>query len=826
MKKQQSDEVAPISIFYCYADEDEWLLKKLETHLSSLRKQGVIIDWHKRKIMPGDDWQQVSDTHLKAASIILALISPDFIASDYCYGFEMEQALVKQKEGTGIVIPIILRPVDWQSTPFAKLQCLPCNAKPITLWNNPDAAFHNVVKGIRKAIEHLRSSPDPCSQSSTSLSTLKTNTTSLIANRYICGSVQEHVWDEEQPITDFSYNAPVSTAPRARNKYRQLMLRRVYSYWISGLLERPLYTGSRIVLRFKERPDVVENPWRLQIQKIDTLTHLLPEETSIADVYEQSEHQLLVLGEPGAGKTTLLLELARDLLNRAEQDEAHPIPVVFNLSSWALKKQSLVDWLVEELQSKYQVSRSLARTWVEKDQLLLLLDGFDEVATTHRAAFISAFSTYRHEHGFVPIVICSRSAEYLSQPKKLPLRNAIIIQPLTDQQIDEYIKEVDKSSENIYISLQKDKELRDLVTTPLMLSILTLAYDGRTIEDVLSNSSPEAKQQQIFTTYVQRMLQRRGRTHYTLEQINHWLVWLARQLSLRQQTEFYTEQIQPDWLPNERLMLLYQLVVCIIFGLFIGLPSGLFVGLVQGWSAALNQVGNGTIEGFMLAGFRYIYKVFADQRYRWDVTNGNKPSNFDQNMRLHIEPAKDVTWSWPGISWLINTCWPQIWQLETTKKQRTYWRKINIFFLLTVLAVSILAAGIEGMLILTSILLMLIFTAGFTSKEESDPILMWTKARGIWQSIKTGTFISILLFLAGGVIAGLFFMQFRWFSNKFTGGWITKLIFGLFLAHSAGFSVVTSIINLIISWGMSIGLLLGGSIFIEQIMLRLFLVTA
>lgn len=69
----------------------------------------------------------------------------------------------------------------------------------------------------------------------------------------------------------------------------------------------------------------------------------------MTQVYDDADGELLILGAPGSGKTTLLLELARDLLFRAEQDEDHPIPVVFNLSSWAMKRQTLSDWLVEEL---------------------------------------------------------------------------------------------------------------------------------------------------------------------------------------------------------------------------------------------------------------------------------------------------------------------------------------------------------------------------------------------------------------------------------------------------------------------------------------------
>jgi hypothetical protein len=87
--------------------------------------------------------------------VILLLISADFLASDYCYGIEMKRALARAQNKEAYVVPIILRPVDWAGTPFAHLQALPTNAKPITTWSNQDEAFADVAAGIRRVIEDL-----------------------------------------------------------------------------------------------------------------------------------------------------------------------------------------------------------------------------------------------------------------------------------------------------------------------------------------------------------------------------------------------------------------------------------------------------------------------------------------------------------------------------------------------------------------------------------------------------------------------------------------------------------------------------------------------
>ncbi len=143
----------PIEVFYSYSHQDEKLRDELEKHLSSLKRQGVISSWHDRQIPAGGEWMGEIDEHLNTAQIILLLVSADFIASDYCCDIEVQQAVNRHEAGEAQVIPIILRPVDWEGAPFAKLQALPKDAEAVTSWANQDEAFKNVARGIRKAIE-------------------------------------------------------------------------------------------------------------------------------------------------------------------------------------------------------------------------------------------------------------------------------------------------------------------------------------------------------------------------------------------------------------------------------------------------------------------------------------------------------------------------------------------------------------------------------------------------------------------------------------------------------------------------------------------------
>ena len=151
-----SQPTKPIDVFYSYAHEDEKLRDELKKHLANLKRQGVITEWYDRDISAGKEWAEEINKHLETASVILLLISPDFMNSDYSNDVEVKRAMERHEVGEARVIPIILRPVDWEGAPFSKLQGLPTDAKAVTLWENYDEAFLSVVQGIRSALKESR----------------------------------------------------------------------------------------------------------------------------------------------------------------------------------------------------------------------------------------------------------------------------------------------------------------------------------------------------------------------------------------------------------------------------------------------------------------------------------------------------------------------------------------------------------------------------------------------------------------------------------------------------------------------------------------------
>ena len=149
-------------LFFSYSHRDEELRNELEIHLASLKRQKVIETWHDRKIPAGSEFAHEISKELEAADIILLLVSPYFIASDYCYDIELKHALEKHDAGEAAVIPVILHPSDWQSLPFGKLTATPLDGKPISSFASMHEAFLQVNQAIRKAAEAINTpAPKP-----------------------------------------------------------------------------------------------------------------------------------------------------------------------------------------------------------------------------------------------------------------------------------------------------------------------------------------------------------------------------------------------------------------------------------------------------------------------------------------------------------------------------------------------------------------------------------------------------------------------------------------------------------------------------------------
>jgi eukaryotic-like serine/threonine-protein kinase len=159
---------------------------------------------------------------------------------------------------------------------------------------------------------------------------------------------------------------------------------------------------------------------------------------------------------------------------------------------------------------------------------------------------------------------------------RLRLPSAVTIQSLSRQQVQYYVDQAGTSLAGLRTVLQRDESLWELLNTPLMLSIVALAYQGRTADEIRSSGTVEAHRTQLLAAYTDTMFHRRAKaTPYTREQTEHWLTWLARAMKDHSQTIFYLEWIQPDWLPVQRQQRLVTFVTSVMSGLLFGLLGGL-----------------------------------------------------------------------------------------------------------------------------------------------------------------------------------------------------------------------------------------------------------
>jgi hypothetical protein len=151
-RQRQTNASADRSAFVSYSHKDERYRQQLDISLALLRRDKLIPVWHDRKILPGQEWDREIDKNLENADMVLLLVSPDFLASDYAYSREMLRAVERHESGSATVVPIILRPSDWQSSPLGSLEALPSKGRPVSRWSNRDEAWLDVVQGLRRLI--------------------------------------------------------------------------------------------------------------------------------------------------------------------------------------------------------------------------------------------------------------------------------------------------------------------------------------------------------------------------------------------------------------------------------------------------------------------------------------------------------------------------------------------------------------------------------------------------------------------------------------------------------------------------------------------------
>jgi len=358
------------------------------------------------------------------------------------------------------------------------------------------------------------------------------------------------------------------------------LLGKVRRFWIEGVLENSVHGEALLEPAKETRPDAIANPWERVLELPDQSRRPISVAQPLDTLFGELGESLLVLGAPGSGKTITLLQLARELLDRAEQCPEEPVPVVFNLSTWSEAGGSLRDWLIAELSSKYQIPARTGRDWIDNQRLLPMLDGLDEVAAERRSPCARAINEFAEAIGVPGIAVCCRLEEYEALDVRLKLGGAIHLQPLVAKDVLGQLRRAGPSMAALTEMLERETALQELARSPLMLDVMMLAFRDWS-GDTGKSSSVAYWRHHIFQIYTQRMFARgvgRG-GRYSQDRIIGVLERIAAEMRRRAQTIFLIEDLQPSVLATRTRRAVHVFASRMAGGLLFSLLLGSSIAL-------------------------------------------------------------------------------------------------------------------------------------------------------------------------------------------------------------------------------------------------------
>jgi hypothetical protein len=339
------------------------------------------------------------------------------------------------------------------------------------------------------------------------------------------------------------------------------------------------YNSSQLIESLRTLADVgIQECSATQVEQRFALKELKNYFEQISIDFEVGK-KLLILGEAGSGKSLALLELSCNILDQIQVEYNQPIPVVLNLAVWAQSSSLFEDWIVYEIERKYEIQRDLVRTWTHQEQFSLMLDGLDEVLQSEQEACIIQLNQFSIQHPGIDIVVCCRSSSYERFRATPEFGSVVQLMPLSDGQIDQIVVQQEASA--LASILNSDRELKQFAQSPLVLSLLLSVFQQCPEFNMPSFETGEDRYHYVFKTYIDQMLERSFLSVQAKLAYRKQLVWLAKSLCGESLTEFWIERLQPSWLKSRHLQCLYRLVFSANFTLIFGvlLASIIWLGL-------------------------------------------------------------------------------------------------------------------------------------------------------------------------------------------------------------------------------------------------------
>jgi DNA polymerase III delta prime subunit len=500
-----------MQLFLSYAAEDRQIGEQIYL---ALLGAGHHVFFDRESLPPGGDYHARIRSAVKESDVLLFLVSPDSVVDGSYALTELKYARNKWPHPKDKVIPVILRSTVWDKIP-------------------------NYLKSV----------------------------TVLEPEGNIAAEVVNAVADLE------GRNPPDSEAPRS--KVAAALLKEVKGE-VTDRVTQSLHYAVLKLLK-ETSPQEVRRPWDVEVKVTTQQSVLLAPDTEIIQVFDEKAiaGKLLILGAPGAGKTTTLLQLAEELVKRAEADTLKPMPVLMNLTYWKDDSQTIASSLVDRMHEKYGIRKDISQHWLDERSLLPLLDGLDELEPARQEKCVQAINEFQQAFRPEQLVVCCRLAEYQNCQTKLQLNGAVHLQPLTDEQIHHYL--ISGQHPELWNEIQTAPELLELARSPLLLSMMALVYEKGRIESKDRLDPTHEGRKYLFDQYIERMLSRATNDQqYPRAKTLHWLAWLARGLHSHAQTEFLLETLQPSWLQSLAQKLTYRICVFLIVVMFVLVSLSLF----------------------------------------------------------------------------------------------------------------------------------------------------------------------------------------------------------------------------------------------------------
>jgi len=522
-----------IKLFISYSHKDEIYRNALVTFLSPLKRAGIIEIWHDRVIEAGEKWHKEICSRIEEAKIILLLVSPDFLDSEYIYEVELKYALQKDARKEARVIPVILRPCLWKTTPLATLQALPSKSKAVSLWQNQDEAFLSIAGGIDKIAAAMRrtalktpkgagsrkSKPDLHRVRALKLERLKLN------EHFSWLATIPDLFSEKGRLKDSTIHSINHYLHSLKNKNSTLD-------YLDGYQPLPfdkMFSGVRLGYPRSIHLNESNTCKYCSSREPSVLVHMGDKELANVLEFVSSNNSILVVGQPGIGKTTFLKYLINEYLK-------HPLgwlPVKIDFSELINKKRPLFDCLVEPfIDFGFTDVHAFFQKLLVNKRVLLLLDALDDVPTENeRQELGKEIENFISKYQGNKCIITCRNGITITKNLREHFRTVEVIdfdQDQIAQFAQNWFKGKEKTGEAFIFQINQRgfEGFAQLAKNPLLLSLLCKYFED--------TGELCHKKIDIYDHAIDTMIYR------YMKHRSHPLVGMANQLSKNQRIDLHT----------------------------------------------------------------------------------------------------------------------------------------------------------------------------------------------------------------------------------------------------------------------------------------------